>query len=401
MTMVNSAQLERMIREATTINATQKAMLHAARWWMDWQTLEFYPAIKTWAKAASLSHQTIITHVRKLQHLGVIEVGQRTEVGRSRTNVYRLRPSALQVVIPSLFDEPVGCTEEKVKTASVKGQILSSKRSNPQREKVKALDPISNNQGKLPPQPPRTRGNVPDLESAPAGGGRGGEFQSRQREGTPTATPARPAESGDTSPTREATREPRRRSEAINAPGANPLADAIEALGPSPRVAAELAALPHVTAARVQFVAEQAAKQQPNRPDRWAAMMLGLPDDELSGYRPWLRKHEARAVAIDRVRRNAIRAAIGFAHHHKDDAVYGRFCRAVLDAMRGPWPMVSDAVRDGQLPREMLNPNASPLAVLRSLALSCGSDIEIPTDTLRMPEAAPRTELSRGATNAL
>jgi len=386
MSTFTSAKLQGMIGKATALNATQKAMLHAACRWIDWNTLEFWPSVESWAQLASLSGETIRKHCRALEALGVIVVESRSRGGRSQSNRYRLIPSALIPQELTLFG-PVGCAV-KHPTSDRETPNLASRNPQLGAAKPPTTLPLPIQRTIKPPQPPRTRGNIPDLESAPAGGGRGGDSQSLQREATPAATPACRVESEEPSPTREANREPRRASEAINAPGANPLADAIEALGPPPRVAAELAALPHVTAARVQFVAEQAAKQQPHRPDRWAAMMLGLPDDELSGYRPWLRKHQARQAAIDGVRRQAIHNAIAFAHHHKDgDAVYGRFCRAVLDAIRVPWPTIGDAKRDAQLPRELLNPNASPLAVLRSLALSCGSDIEIPTDTLRMPEA--------------
>jgi len=379
MTIANPAQLERMIREATTINATQKAMLHAARWWMDWQTLEFYPAIKTWAKAASLSHQTIITHVRKLQHLGVIEVEIRTEVGRSRTNVYRLRPSALQVVIPSLFDEPVGCAEEKVKTASGKGQILSDKRSNPQREKVKGFDPISNNQGKLPPQPPRAREAAPDSQPANTGRGRGGELQSRKREDTPAATTARRFESEEPSPTREATREPRRASEAINAPGANPVVEALVAMSVPRAEAAELAKLPHATLALVAFVAESlaTAKTPPNRPARFVAWMVRQGPEHLEGWDAFQRRTQQRLI----------RAARDWALLHTQDAVYGAFVNAVFAAIRPHFPRWDDAIRDGNLHPSVIRPDARPVEVLASLAASCDVDLEIPTDTLRMPEA--------------
>lgn len=387
MTTVNSAQLERMIREATTINATQKAMLHAARWWMDWQTLEFYPAIKTWAKAASLSHQTIITHVRKLQHLGVIDVGQREEVGRSRTNVYRLRPSALQVVIPSLFDEPVGCAGEKVKTASRKGQNGSGKRSNPQREKVKGFDTTCIYQGKQPPQPPRTRGNVPEFESAPAGRGRGGDSQSRQREDTPDAKPAGGAAEFPVSTTRKASQDTTRASEAINASATNPVVEALVALSVPRNEAVELAAIPHVDLSLVAFVSEQAARHKATikRPARWIAKLVRGGPGELEGWDAHVAKQRDRER---RSRESLIAMALRWAGEHANDGVYRQFIASAMAVIKHQFPTGWVQVcRECSIHPSVMCKGATPAEVLASMAASCGVDLEIPTDTLRMPEA--------------
>ncbi len=401
------------INRCTRLEPKLRHALLAMVGWMDWDTFSLSPSLASLQEAFGVSRNTAMKRLNELERSGAVSI-VRGGGGRGTTHQITLNVGWLEGVEPGLFgDQPTA--QPTARSARRNGPpqgctLIDQKGSNSDALRVQIPSNNGPAQGwtrtpdSLRKQPPPQNDSCavpPDaVVHARGRGGGGGEFQTGKTKATPAAPTVRRVAEFEAKPTREGDEPTPRATVAINATRRNQLADEIEAIGPSPRVAAELAALPHVTVPLVRFIAEQAAKQKPNRPDCWAEKLLRLPPGELSQYGPWLRKYEAREAAIDVVRQRVIGSAIAFAHHHRDDAVYGRFCRAVLDAMRTTWPKVGDAKRDGQLPRELINPNASSLAVLRSLAAGCGHDIEIPTDTLRLPERDERGEGRQGATHA-
>lgn len=373
------AHLQKLIRNAATINATQKGMLQAAVFWMNWESLKFFPAIKTWAKAAGLSHQTIITHVRKLQALGVLEIEERFERGRSRTNVYRLVPSALQSAEPLLFQEPVTCDLEKVKSAETKGQTGALKRSNWQREKVNVVDPICIELSEEHPQhQSRPLAATKAVASKPVTGGGGGSNLSPDE---------------------------------IDA-----IVEAIEHLGVCTATAFELSHLDGMSMTKVRYVADRlntaCATGRIVYPAKLAEKFLRTGEEHLDGYKAWVREDNRRLAARARAqtptqdspaptspavaeafRALLVRRAERFAGSHADHAAFGAFCRSASRAIEGNRSLATGTVITTEI--EQLQSPHLELRVLSLMAAAAGVSLEVPTDTLRID----RGEQAQGPQN--
>jgi len=151
--------------------------------------------------------------------------------------------------------------------------------------------------------------------------------------------------------------------------------------------AAELAAIPHVDLSLVAFVSEQAARNKATikRPARWIAKLVRGGPGELEGWDAHVAKQRDRER---RSRESLIAMALRWAGEHANDGVYRQFIASAMAIIKHQFPTGWVQVcRECSIHPSVMRKVAAPAEVLASMAASFGVDLEIPTDTLRMPEA--------------
>jgi len=409
----------RMISEAdaSRVNASDRHMLLTMLRWADTETLELRPAVETIARAMGAHPQTVRRRLKRLEDMGVLVFLHRSEGGRCDTHRMKINLSALTVEEPMLLDVlgPATGFEGQASITDSPTETPARRTGNPRASSAKPLRRVAETpapcfvnpcaaqgeqtteQTKEQPPPPRGRGSVPDFAPAAGGGRGGGRVQCDGTKATPVATTVRRVAEVEANPTHEANQAGRPATVATNAAGASPVVEALVALTVPRAEAEELAALPHTDLVLVAYVAAAAERQKPNRPARWIASLVRRGPKHLEGWDQHLAKQR------DRERRHAsalIRHAADWALQHASDEVYRPFIANVSAAIKPHFPRWGDAIRDGSLHPSVIRADATPVEVLASLASSCGVEIEIPTDTLRMPERDTRTPSRDGASHA-
>lgn len=405
--------------DASRINASDRHMLLTMLQWADTETLELRPAVETIAAAMGAHPQTVRRRLKRLEDQGVLVFVHRSKGGRCDTHRIRINLSALTAEEPMLLDVFGPATRPDRQASATDGHdhTLAPGEQNPRaargfadssRPETPAPDtkkPLRSAGGtdqgtRKQPPPPRSTLALPHLAAtaivAP-GGGRGGEGQSQEAQSPPAAPSLRRVAEVEPKPTREAKPQPRPASVATNASASSPVVEALVALT-VPRAQAErLANLPHVTLGLVAYIAAAAERQKPNRPARWIAALVERGPQHLEGWD----RHQAQLAKRERELASwLIRQASLWLTDHAADAVYAPFCRAVREAIRPHFATWGEAALTGNLHPAVIRADASPIEVLTSLAASCGVELEIPTDTLRLPERDARTERRDGAHHA-